>query len=87
LHFANGAFRFALELAALASLGAWGLAQAEGGVRYVPMIALPLGAATLVLTPGVNSKTSASRHRSNSTRGAPPIREMDPYCRNDEPAE
>lgn len=47
MHFANGVFRFALELGALAALGAWGLAAAQGGMRYVLMIALPLVAATL----------------------------------------
>jgi hypothetical protein len=47
MHLANGAFRFALELTALATMGVWGFAQLQSGLRYALMIAVPLSAAGL----------------------------------------
>ena len=57
---ANLALRFALELAALAALSVWALAQVHGAASIVLAVILPLIAATLWGTFRVPGDASAS---------------------------
>ncbi len=62
-HPLNLAVRFALELAVLATIGAWGWRQAEGWPRFALAIALPLVAATawgVLAVPGDPSRSGAA---------------------------
>ena len=62
-HPLNLAFRFLLELAALAALGVWGWSLATGATRFVLALAAPIAAAAmwgLFNVPGDPSRSGAA---------------------------